>query len=192
MNPVTKYHLCKHIKYLIQAVGDDPLRAGVQETPERVVRSYEELFGGYNIDPVSVIKDFDEDMVDVTGLVYMKDVEFFSTCEHHLLPFTGVAHIGYIPCAGRVIGASKLSRILDVFARRLQIQERIAEQVTDALQKYLKPLGSMCVIEGQHMCMMCRGVKKHATMGYSSAKGIFLEDTHDGATARSEFLSLIK
>lgn len=192
MHPSTKHVLLENVQFLINAIGDDPRRAGVRETPDRVVRSYEELFEGYTIDPASVIKDFDEDMVDVKGLVYMKDIEFFSMCEHHLLPFTGVAHIGYIPSSGRVIGASKLSRVLDVFARRLQIQERIAEQVTDALQTHLKPLGSMCVIEGQHMCMMCRGVKKHSTMGYSSAKGIFLEDTHEGSTARNEFLSLIK
>ena len=176
--------ITKHLRTQIEHIGDDPYREGLLETPKRMQESWEEMFSGYQQHPKDVFKVFEEEKIG--GLVYMKDIEFFSTCEHHWLPFYGVAHIGYIP-NGPVIGASKLSRLLDVFAKRLQIQERIAEQVTDALMDYLRPKGAACIIEAKHMCMACRGVKKQqSTMGYSSMKGVFLESQN----ARTEFIYL--
>ncbi len=177
------------IRNYIMLIGDDPDRPGLLETPDRIIRSWEELYAGYKQDPSEMFKTFDDvdDNVEKNGLIYLKDIEFFSVCEHHMLPFTGVAHIGYIP-NGRVIGVSKLARLLDIFARRLQLQERIAEQVTDALMRYLHPKGAVCIIEGRHHCLMSRGVKKQqATMGYSSMKGVFLTDM----IARNEFVSIV-
>lgn len=175
----------QNIIRLLQYIGEDPDREGLRETPDRIIRSWDEIFAGYRQRPQDVFKTFDDDKIG--GLVYLKDIEFFSTCEHHWLPFSGKAHIGYIP-NGPVIGASKLARLLDMYACRLQIQERLAEQVTGALMAYLKPLGAVCIIEARHLCMACRGVKKqHSVMGYSSVKGAFFDD----ARARAEFISLV-
>jgi len=174
------------IRNLIKAMGDDPDRDGLQDTPKRVVNSWDELFSGYSLECCDLYKFFEEGN-QYTGMVYMKNIEFYSTCEHHLLPFFGKAHIGYIP-NGKFIGASKLARVLDVYSRRLQIQERLAEQVTQSLMDNLQPKGAMCVIEAKHLCMMCRGVKKFGSdFGYSSAKGVFLEST----STKLEFLALI-
>lgn len=179
----------------LQYIGEDPNRKGLLETPKRVVKAWDEMFAGYNQNPEDVFKIFDEDDPEenqIGGLIYLKQIEFFSTCEHHLLPFYGEAHIGYVP-NGPVIGISKLARLLDIYARRAQIQERIGEQVTSALMKYLRPLGAACVIEAKHLCIACRGVKKqHSIMGYSSMKGIFLDKDVAGMAARTEFMSLIK
>lgn len=173
---------------LLNAIGEDPTREGLLETPRRVVKSWEELFAGYKQDPAAIFKDFDGD--GIGGLVYLKNIEFYSTCEHHLLPFHGQAMIAYIP-NGRVIGVSKLARLLDIFARRLQVQERIGEQVTNALMKYLKPIGAACLIEAKHLCIACRGVKKqHSVMGYNSLKGVFLEQSDRGVAARAELMTL--
>ena len=174
---------------MIQAIGDDPNRTGLLETPKRVVKSWDELFYGYKQNPKDVFKTFDEDH-KFGGLVYLNNIEFYSTCEHHLLPFFGKALIAYIP-NGPVIGVSKLARLLDVFSRRLQIQERIAEQVTDALMEHLNPIGTACLIEAKHFCMACRGVKKqHSEMGYHSLKGVFLEDSYKGIAARQELMTI--
>jgi GTP cyclohydrolase I len=174
----------ENIRRVIEYIGDDPNREGLLETPDRVVRSYDGLFGGYKQDPADVIKVFNDDTCD--EMVVVRDVEFYSTCEHHMLPFFGRAHIAYIP-SGRVIGVSKLVRILEVFCRRLQIQERLCQQVTSALNEYLKPKGAACVIEAQHFCMTARGVQKqHSMMVTSSLTGVF----KDGAT-RHEFLHMI-
>lgn len=178
------------VRSLIAAIGDDPNRPGVLDTPKRVQKSWERLFEGYKIDYRTIFTTFadDDDCVPKTGLVYLKNIEFYSFCEHHMLPFFGVAHVGYIP-NGRVIGVSKLARLVDVFARRLQIQERIAEQVTTALMEELQPKGAACIIEARHMCMMARGVEKQqSSMGYSSMKGVFLTDMN----ARTEFINLVK
>lgn len=170
---------------LLKAVGDDPKREGLEETPARVVESWKELYGGYKVDIRSLFKSFD---VPCDEMVLMRGIEFVSWCEHHMLPFTGVAHIAYLP-DGRVIGASKLARILDAFARRLQVQERLTQQVTEAITKHLKPKGAACVIEASHMCMMCRGVKKqNSVMVTSSLTGPFKTDEK----TRSEFYQLIK
>lgn len=178
------------IKNLIKLIGEDPEREGLKETPSRVLKSYKELFKGYKCNPKSIFKTFDGEKIG--GLIYLKQVEFYSFCEHHLLPFYGTANIGYIP-NGRVIGISKLARLLDIYSQRLQIQERITEQVTESLMKHLHPLGAACITEAKHLCIACRGVKKqHSIMGYSSFKGVFLDDSHEGVAARNEFLQLIK
>lgn len=182
---MTKEELVREI--LIQ-VGDDPRREGLLETPSRVVKSWKELFAGYTQDPSSVFKHFDGD--GAGGLVYLKNIEFYSTCEHHMLPFYGEAMIAYIP-SGRVIGVSKLARLLDIYARRLQIQERMAEQVTKALMDNLEPQGAACLIEAKHLCIACRGVKKqHSIMGYNSLRGVFLQDSYEGIAARNELMAV--
>lgn len=174
------------IREIILRIGEDSTRQGLQGTPKRVVNSWDELFGGYKQNPKELFKTFDGEQAE--GMIYLKDIEFFSTCEHHLLPFYGTATIAYIP-NGPVIGASKLARLLDVFARRLQIQERIGDQVTESLMYHLQPQGAACIIEAKHLCMACRGVKKqNSIMGYSSVKGVF----KDNAKAREELLNLIK
>lgn len=171
---------------LIQYIGEDVKREGLHETPARVVRAYDELFAGYRKNPADVFKDFDADGCD--QMVLLKDIEMISCCEHHMLPFIGKAHIAYIPDK-RVIGVSKLARLLDIFAQRLQIQERIGEQITDALMTHLQPRGAACVIEAQHLCMKGRGVKKqHSIMITSSLKGIFLTKPE----VRAEFMGLIR
>lgn len=172
---------------LIEYIGDDPTREGLLETPKRVVKSYTELYGGYRVDPSTVLKVFEDDSCD--EMVVVRDIEFFSTCEHHMLPFFGKAHIAYVP-DGRVVGVSKLVRLLEVFSRRLQIQERLCEQVTAALDTYLSPKGSACVLEAKHLCMTCRGVnKQNSVMVTSSLTGIFREATN---LARQEFLSVLR
>jgi len=178
----------EHIVSLLRYIGEDPTREGLLETPSRVVRSWDEMFAGYKQKPEDVFKDFDGD--GAKGLIYLKGVEFYSTCEHHMLPFWGTAMIAYIP-NGRVIGVSKLARLLDIYTRRLQIQERIGEQVTEALMQYLNPVGAACLIEAKHLCIACRGVKKQGSMmGYSSLKGVFLEHSNAGVAVRNELMTL--
>jgi len=172
----------------LKVIGEDPTREGLRDTPRRVTESWKELFSGYKQNPKDLFTCFEEDGIE--GLIYLKNIEFHSFCEHHWLPFFGQASIGYLP-NGKVIGISKLARLLDVFSHRLQIQERIAEQVTNCLMDELQPLGAACVIEAKHLCIACRGVKKqHSVMGYSSMKGIFLENSHKGNAARNEFIRL--
>lgn len=174
------------IKVLLRYIGDDPDREGLKETPQRMVRSWGELFSGYNQNVVDVFKTFEDGACD--ELVLLKRVEFYSTCEHHWLPFSGMAHIAYLPNK-KIIGLSKLARILEVYARRLQVQERLTVQVTEALDTYLEPRGSACVIEASHACMTCRGVnKQNAVMVTSSLTGAFREDP----VARAELFQLIK
>ena len=175
------------IRQLLSYIGEDPTRNGLQETPSRVIKSYQELFSGYGKDPKSLFTVFDQDGYD--SMVLLKDIEMYSMCEHHMLPFVGKAHIAYIPSKGKVVGISKLARLLDLYARRLQIQERICEEVTAALMKYLKPKGAACIIEAKHFCMCARGVgKQHSVMTTSSLKGAFKKEL----TVREELMSLIK
>ncbi len=171
---------------LIKAVGEDPGREGLQNTPDRVARMYVELLGGYRADPEKVINgalfniNYDE-------MVLVRDIEFYSLCEHHLLPFIGRAHIAYIP-AGKVIGLSKIPRIVDMYARRLQVQERMTRQIADFLQSILKPQGVAVVVEALHLCAMMRGVKKHdARMTTSAMHGAFRANL----ATRQEFLDNI-
>ncbi|MEO6472678.1 MAG: GTP cyclohydrolase I FolE [Aeromicrobium sp.] len=156
------------VRELLIAVGEDPDREGLRETPARVARSYAEIFAGLGQDPYEVLsKTFD---VGHDELVLVKDIELWSMCEHHLVPFTGVAHVGYIPEeGGRVTGLSKLARLVDVFARRPQIQERLTTEIADALTDVLKPRGVIVVIEAEHLCMTMRGVRKAGAKTITSA-----------------------
>jgi GTP cyclohydrolase I len=174
------------VRTLLSEIGEDPARQGLADTPERVRRMYDELTAGYHVDPDALLNgacfsvDYDE-------MVVVRDIEFFSLCEHHLLPFTGRAHVGYLP-KGRVVGLSKIPRIVDMYAQRLQVQERLTVQVADFLMERLEPKGVACVIEATHLCTMMRGVKKQeATMVTSAMTGTFRRD----ARTRAEFMGLI-
>ncbi len=171
---------------LLKAIGEDPDRDGLKNTPDRVARMYTELLSGYNADPERIINGalFD---INYDEMVLVRDIEFYSLCEHHMLPFIGRAHVAYLP-AGKVIGLSKIPRIVDMYARRLQIQERMTRQIADLLQTTLKPQGVAVVIEGMHLCSMMRGVKKHdARMTTSAMHGAFRANL----ATRQEFLDNI-
>src|SRR5687767_5397236 len=175
------------VRELLIAVGEDPDRPGLRDTPARVARAYAETFAGLWQDPGDVLATtFDEDHDE---LVLVKDIPMYSTCEHHLVPFHGMAHIGYIPGDdGRVTGLSKLARLVEVYARRPQVQERMTSQIADALSDVLKPRGVIVVIEAEHLCMAMRGIRKPgATTVTSAVRGIF----RDNAPTRSEAMSLI-
>lgn len=170
---------------VMEYIGEDTSREGLLETPKRIRKSWDKLYGGYNMDPKDLLKTFDKETY--SQMVVLKDIEFYSTCEHHMLPFFGKAHIAYIP-GKKVIGVSKLARLLEIYARRMQIQERIGEQVTTFLMKELKAKGAACVLEAQHFCMTSRGVEKqNAKMVTSSLKGAFLKEPE----TRQEFFSMI-
>jgi GTP cyclohydrolase I len=174
------------VRRLLEAFGEDVNREGLERTPERVARMYDELLAGYRVDPHAMINDA---LFDVTydEMVIVRDIEFYSLCEHHMLPFVGSAHIAYTP-AGKVIGLSKIPRIVDLFARRLQVQERMTRQIADFIEAALHPHGVAVVVEGLHLCAMMRGVKKaNARMITSAMGGAFRENS----TTRQEFLDLI-
>ena len=175
------------VKTLLQTIEPDITREGLLETPRRVARMYDEVFGGYFMDPAQILsKDFEAD--GYKDLVLVRDIEFWSFCEHHMAPFFGVVHIAYLP-EDRVIGLSKLARLVDCFARRLQIQERMTSQIADAIETYLKPKGVAVVVSGTHTCMTARGAKTPTASAVTSAmRGVFLSSPE----ARSEVLSLIE
>ncbi len=174
------------VRTLLDEIGEEPRREGLVDTPRRVRRMYDELTAGYHVDADALINgacftvDYDE-------MVVVRDIGFFSLCEHHLLPFYGKAHVGYLP-SGRVIGLSKIPRIVDMFAQRLQVQERMTQQVAGLLMEKLTPKGVACVIEASHLCTMMRGVRKEeARMVTSAMLGTFRRD----ARTRAEFMGLI-
>ena len=174
------------IRALLGEIAEDPQREGLVRTPERVRRMYGELTAGYRTDPDALINGATFE-VPYDEMVVVRDIEFFSLCEHHLLPFYGHVHVGYLP-RGRVIGLSKIPRIVDMYAHRLQVQERLTVQVADFLMEHLEPKGVGCVIEASHLCTMMRGVRKQqATMLTSSMLGTFRRD----ARTRGEFMGLI-
>jgi len=174
------------VRTLLVEIGEDPTREGLERTPARVRRMYDELTAGYHVDPDALINGARFN-VDYDEMVVVRDIEFFSLCEHHLLPFIGKAHVGYLP-KGKVIGLSKIPRIVDMYAKRLQVQERLTVQIADFLMERLEPKGVACVIEATHLCTMMRGVKKQeATMVTSSMVGTFRRD----ARTRAEFMGLI-
>ncbi|WP_028563829.1 GTP cyclohydrolase I FolE [Paenibacillus pinihumi] len=175
-----------HVKEILKLIGENVEREGLLETPARVTRMYEEIFSGYEVDPREVLGvTFDEQHEE---LVIVKDIVYYSQCEHHMAPFFGKAHIGYIP-SGKIAGLSKLARLVDAITRRLQVQERITSQVADIMEEVLKPNGVMVVVEGEHLCMCARGVKKTGSKTVTSAvRGEF----RTNAALRSEFLSLLK
>ena len=175
---------------IIELIGEDPKREGLIETPKRVIKSYKYLFSGYNLNPQDVITTFDSDGYD--QIILLKDIELYSMCEHHMLPFIGKAHIAYIPDK-KVIGISKLARLMEIYSRRLQIQERLTNQIAESLMLLLRPIGAACIIEAQHLCMRMRGVEKqNSTMLTSSLKGVFIEDSSKWIAAREELMRLIK
>ena len=176
----------KLIHELLLEMGENPQREGLIKTPTRVAKSWEYITKGYTQDVKDVINGavFHE---DARGMVIVRDIEFYSMCEHHLLPFFGVAHIGYIPDK-KLLGLSKLPRIVDVFARRLQLQERLTQQIADTLFEILEPKGLGVVLEARHMCMQMRGVEKSQSLTTTSS---VLGEFHDDAETRAEFLKMI-
>lgn len=175
-----------HIREILRLIGEDPRREGLLETPARVARMYEEIFAGYSANPHDILGvTFDEEHEE---LVIVKDIVYYSQCEHHMAPFFGKAHIGYIP-SGKIAGLSKLARLVDAVTRKLQVQERITSEVADIMEEVLQPHGTMVVVEGEHMCMCSRGVRKSGSTTVTSAvRGEF----RSNAALRSEFLSLLK
>ncbi len=174
------------LKDMIEFIGDDPNREGLKETPKRIVNSWKELFSGYQKNPEDIFKVFEEGACD--EMVILKNIDFFSTCEHHWICFSGQISVGYIP-DGKVIGVSKLARLVEIYSRRLQIQERMTSQIADTLMEYLQPKGVMVMCKAKHFCMMARGVKKQNTeMITSAVRGSFKNQKE----TREEFLNLIK
>jgi GTP cyclohydrolase I len=175
-----------HVKEILRLIGEDTDREGLIDTPARVTRMYEEIFAGYAVDPRHALGvTFDEQHEE---LVIVKDIVYYSQCEHHMAPFYGKIHIGYIP-SGKIAGLSKFARLVDAVTRKLQVQERVTSQLADILEEVLKPHGIMVVVEGEHLCMCSRGVKKPGSKTITSAvRGSFRSD----AALRSEFMSLIK
>ena len=180
-------NLASNIKSVLSEIGENTERDGLLKTPERVAKSMEFLTNGYDKNPAEILKSamFAE---DYSQMVLVKDIELYSLCEHHMLPFFGKAHVAYIP-NGNIVGLSKIPRIVDVFARRLQVQERLTDEIKDCLQDTLNPIGVAVVIEAQHLCMQMRGVEKqHSSTTTSAFSGIFMSDEK----TRSEFINLIK
>jgi GTP cyclohydrolase I len=174
------------VEKALRQIGEDPAREGLQKTPQRVGKALQFLCKGYHEDPEAILRSalFEE---DYRQMVVVKDIDFYSLCEHHMLPFFGKVHVAYIP-NGRITGLSKIARVVDVFARRLQVQERLTTQIKDCIQNTLNPLGVMVVIEAEHLCMQMRGVQKqHAMTVTSDFTGVFNQ-----AKTREEFMKLIK
>ena len=189
MNNPGRNEAVEAVEVLIRYIEkcNSSLREGLQNTPERVIESFDEIFSGYSNDAHEILDStFNSEGYD--GIVLLRDIEFQSTCEHHLQPFTGRGHVAYIP-VDRIVGISKLARLLDMYSKRLQNQERITHSVANDLESILKPLGCAVIIEAQHGCMKCRGVKKqNSVMTTSSMRGVFFEKSE----ARTELLQLIR
>lgn len=186
MDVVTGKIIEEAITDILGAVGENPQRDGIKETPRRVARMYlEELLHGYQVDPRAIVKTFED--AGYNQIVACKEIPFYSLCEHHMLPFKGQAHIGYLP-DGRVLGVSKFARIVDAIAARLQIQERMTKEIADVIQEGLRPKGVMVVLEAEHLCMTMRGVQKPSSLMVTSmVTGIFKEDP----STKDEFLRMI-
>lgn len=187
MSNINRTQIEEAVRQIIAAIGEDPNREGLLDTPKRVAKMYEEVFSGLNEDPKEHFETiFSEDHEE---LVLVKDIPFYSMCEHHLVPFFGKAHVAYIPKNGRVTGLSKLARAVEAVAKRPQLQERITSTIADSIMDKLEPHGVMVVVEAEHMCMTMRGVKKPGSKTVTTAvRGVYTEDS----VARSEVLSLIK
>ncbi|HEX6386929.1 MAG TPA: GTP cyclohydrolase I FolE [Anaerolineae bacterium] len=175
------------VRTILENVGEDPEREGLQRTPHRVAKMYDEILAGYHVDPVELVNDalFD---VEYDEMIIVKDIEYFSLCEHHMLPFYGRAHVAYVP-SDKIIGLSKIPRIVEMFARRLQVQERMTQQIAELIEAVLQPQGVAVVVEGAHMCSMMRGVKKeHPRMVTSAMLGSFKENP----MTRNEFMEHLR
>ncbi|TDK24684.1 GTP cyclohydrolase I FolE [Arthrobacter crusticola] len=185
-SPVDQPRIQRAVREILAAIGEDPDRDGLVETPRRVARAYAEMFAGLHQDAADVLSTSFE--LDHQELVVVKDIAFYSTCEHHLVPFHGSAHVGYIPSEdGRVTGLSKLARLVEVYARRPQVQERLTTQIVEALMAHLKPKGAIVVIECEHMCMSMRGIRKPGAKTVTSAVRGQIRET----ATRAEAMSLI-
>lgn len=179
--------ISRGVKLILEGVGEDPERPGLKDTPQRVARMFSEILGGLKENPAKQLQAIQSERHD--EMVLIKNIPLYSMCEHHLLPFAGVAHIAYIPKAGRIVGLSKIARVVDILCRRLQIQERLTKQIADLIMEHLKPLGVMVVIEAEHMCMSMRGAKKPKSSTVTSAlRGSF----RTKSATRSEAMTLIK
>jgi GTP cyclohydrolase I len=176
-----------HVRGLLQHIGEDPRREGLRDTPMRVVKAMSEHFAGYHVDPRRFLQRTFEDVAGYDELVLVTDIEIHSHCEHHMVPFVGKAHVGYIP-SGRIVGLSKLARVVEAYARRLQVQEKLTTQISDVIQEVLKPQGVAVVLQCQHFCMCYRGVKKPGSWTTTSKlHGVFLENS----ASRLELFTLI-
>jgi len=184
-DPPDLQRVAQAVRQIIEAIGEDPQRPGLAETPRRIARLYAEMFSGLREDPLSVLSTtFPEPHQE---MVVLRDIPFYSLCEHHFLPFFGQVHVGYVP-DGRIVGASKIARLVDILARRPQVQERFTSQIADCLMEGLRPQGAAVVVEAEHLCMSMRGVKKPGALMVTSAlRGVFRR----GVT-RAEFLSLVR
>lgn len=171
---------------ILDSLGEDVHRDGLIDTPRRVAKMYSEYLNGYQIDPKSLFTTFEGD--GYNELVIVKDIPFFSMCEHHMLPFHGTAHVGYIPTE-RIVGISKIARLVEAFGHRLQVQERMTAQIADTMVEHLKPRGVMVVVEAEHLCMSARGIQKP---GSKTVTSVVRGDFHNDPEARAEFLSLVK
>ncbi|WAH36790.1 GTP cyclohydrolase I FolE [Alicyclobacillus dauci] len=166
--------LTEHIRAILELIGEDPNREGLLDTPQRVARMYGEVFSGVGIDPESALTTTFEEKYE--GMVVVKDIKYYTFCEHHLIPFFGAAHIGYIP-NGRVIGLSKFARLVELVSKRPQVQERMSQQIADAVMNVLKPQGVIVTVDGTHLCMCARGVKKPGSATVTTVKkGVFTEN----------------
>ncbi len=175
------------IKLILEGVGDDPQRAGLVGTPKRVATMFTQIFGGKDEDPALELIPMDGEKHD--EMVLIKNIPLYSMCEHHMLPFAGVAHVAYIPKGGRIVGLSKIAKVVDIYSRRLQVQERLTKQIADLIETQLKPLGVMVVIEAEHMCMSMRGANKPKSMTITSAvRGSF----RTSSATRAEAMTLIR
>jgi GTP cyclohydrolase IA len=184
---VDQERIASAVREILEAIGEDAGRDGLRDTPARVARMYAEIFAGIGVDPASVLTTVFDAGHD--EMVLVKDIDLASTCEHHLVPWVGVAHVGYIPNeSGQITGLSKIARLVDLYARRPQVQERLTTQVADALEACLRPRGVIVVVEAEHMCMSLRGVRKPGAKTVTSAvRGLF----RDSASTRGEAMSLI-
>ncbi|AIJ67179.1 GTP cyclohydrolase I FolE [Brucella suis] len=176
------------VRTLLLWAGEDPDREGLLETPKRVAKAYQELFGGYSESPEEVLGTTFEEVAGYDDMVLVKDISFFSHCEHHMVPIIGKAHVAYLP-EGRVVGLSKIARVVDIFARRLQTQESITAQIADSIQRILKPRGVAVMIEAEHMCMAMRSIRKQ---GSSTITTTFTGDFKEKADQQVRFMTLIR
>jgi len=188
IEPVTRIEAEEAVRTLLRWAGDDPGREGLVDTPRRVVDAYSDWFSGYNTDPRDYLARTFEEVAGYDEMIVLRDIGFASHCEHHMAPIIGQVHVGYLP-AGRVVGISKLARVVEAYARRFQVQEKMTAQIADCIQDVLQPLGVGVVVDGVHQCMTTRGIHKHGvSMVTSSMRGSFRND----ARTRAEFLRFIE
>jgi GTP cyclohydrolase IA len=177
----------KGVRMILEGIGEDPERSGIKETPERVARMYEEIFSGLETPTEELLKAIEGETHD--ELVLLKDIPFYSVCEHHMIPFIGKVHVAYIPSGGKIVGLSEIVKAVEVLAKRLQVQERLTTQLADLIMNKLKPKGAMVIVDAEHLCISMRGVKKPGTRTVTSAvRGIF----RSKQSTRDELLELIK